>query len=126
MVHVDISATPRIVREENATASNLVPSAAHEAICAVIGKCDVPMVGEDSQSAESTTVSQNSNCNDATLLNSSSNADTVSAPVLDETKTDPAPVPVVNTNSTSVPAPVSEETSTPAKGPTLADVLRSQ
>ena len=100
MVHVDISSTPRIVREENAIAS-IVPSAAHEAICAIIGKSDVPMTGAESQSVESTTVNDNSNCNDATLLNSCSNADTVSAPVLETEKTDSAPLPVPDMDSVS-------------------------
>ena len=125
MVHVDISSTPRIVREENAIAS-IVPSAAHEAICAIIGKSDVPMTGAESQSVESTTVPDNSNCNDVTLLNSCSNADTVSAPVLETKKTDSAPLPVPNTVSKPAATPESVTTSTPAKGPTLADVLRSQ
>ena len=125
MVHVDISSTPRIVREENLIAS-VVPSAAHEAICAIIGKSDVPMTGAESQSVESTTVPDNSNCNDVTLLNSCSNADTVSVPVLETEKTDSAPLPVTNTDSKPAATPESATTSTPAKGPTLADVLRSQ
>ena len=126
MVHVDISSTPKIVRDENEIAPSLIPSAAHEAICAVIGKCDVPMAGEDSQSVESTTVSQNSNSNDATLLNSYSNADAVSVPVLETGNTASASLPVPKTDSTPVEEPGFKKTSTTAKGPTLAGVLRSQ
>ena len=126
MVHVDISSTPKIVRDENETASSLVPSAAHEAVCALIGKCDVPMVGAESQSVESTTISENSNSDDVTILNPSDNADTVSVPVLETEKTDSAPLPVPNMVSEPAATADSAKTSTPVKGIMLADILRSQ
>ena len=75
---------------------------------------------------ESTTLHDNSNSDDVTVLLTDSNADTVSTPVLKAGNTDSVPLPVLAMDSTSVQEPLLTETSTPAKGPTLADVLRSQ
>ena len=126
MVHVDLSTTPRIVRDENETASSLVPSAAHEEICAIIGKYDVPMAGDDSQSMERTTISENSNSDNVTFLKLETNDVTVSEPVSETGKTDKSPLPVTNSASNSAATADSAKTSTPATGPTLVDVLRSQ
>ena len=138
MVHVDISVVPKIVRDDLASSSSTAPpSAAHQALCAAIGKIDDPMVG-DAESANPNLMCTTSNPISDSIIGTSGALDTgsesvstsLSTPSMNTVASVTPPVPVVEsgpkcTTSTS-PAPATVIPPTPAHGPSLASVLKQQ